>query len=136
MKKIFGYLVVFMVLISTSIAFQSCSDDKDDAPTNPSNIVGTWKRTYTQMESGVTSTYTDVMSFNANGTGYEKVDIVASNGASSSYTYPFHYTASLQSNGTFLIMLSYDDEDETYQGTATRTGNTLVIGSTVYELVR
>lgn len=131
MKKFLRYFFVVTLILATGAVFTSCKDDKDEPVTG--SVLGTWVNTSTETEDGVLITTVKTLYFSSNGTGYDQTDITATNGVQQSFKYNFHYTMSAETSGIMLIQLQYDDEDETINISATRTGNTLVIGNKVYQ---
>lgn len=133
MKKFLRYFFVVAITLATAATFTACGDDDEPKAPVTGSVLGTWVNTSVETVDNVTVTTTKTIYFSSNGTGYDQTEIIYSNGTEQNYKYSFHYTMSVETSGIMLIQLQYDDEDETINITATRTGDTLVIGNKVYQ---
>lgn len=122
-----------LAMIACSVAFVSCSDDDDDDSENSSkNIVGTWVENY-QYSSSETLITTFTFKANGSGTMTERLEYSDGSGLTSdpvSFSYAY--------DGTSTIQLKFADNNTLYTGTATITGNTLILtfGGTYYTLIK
>lgn len=133
MKKVLGYFIALVTVMSLSSVMVSCGDDgKDEPNSTTTSIVGTWQRSEVETEDGITYNYVYTFIFDRNGTGVDQTEVTSSAGVKNSYSYPFHYTLSNSANGSQVLTLQYDDENSPYTASVSRTGNTLVIGNYVY----
>lgn len=121
--KFWSIMVMFVLVLGTTLAFSSCSKDSEEEKemeTVTSTIVGYWKTTE--------GYYPFIFEFNEDGTGYYKED------SSSKRAHTFIYTIiknntivlemtgkdygetesltySLSNDGKYLILYGFDDND-------------------------
>lgn len=132
MKKILFNFLSFFIMTLCFTSFTACSeDDGEKTASNP--LVGTWEEVFRiDSESTTTTTFT----FNSNGTGSKtiRLDVVGSPGLTQDPEY-FSYTYNAE---TEAFRIKFDDDATLYNGTASLTGNTLVLryGDTYYSLKR
>lgn len=118
MKNIIKFLMMIVVVISSSFCILSC--ESDDIDVTSGSIIGTWEM------NGSTPTNYYRITFRSNGTGVEATEDGSLN---FSYTYSFDVT---KSKGD--LKLWYNGSEYVYNYEITITGNTMMQsdGSTTY----
>lgn len=111
MKKAYKLLSLVILLCSCAM-FTSC--EKDDDITKNASIIGTWVRSYSEVEDGVTYSFTDYLVFNSNGTGYNTETYAASTRAqvSESKTDYFNWAENTTADNVRYIEIIHTSGDQ------------------------
>lgn len=114
MKKAY-VLFSFVMLMCFTTLFVGCGKDDDDDPTpTQTSLVGTWTRTYTETEDGLTYSFEDRLVFNADGTGYnsETESISSRAGISSTETDYFMWKEGVSADNIRYVEIIHTGGDE------------------------